>query len=106
MPDIDQYVDRKCPLPTEYLETQVARLLGIKRAYFAQTNRFIAQMLKQSYAVAEKNRRDAQIQFVDETGSQSLLGGAGPTNADVFVLCQRLCFGNRRFDAVSHEDEL
>lgn len=83
----------------------MAHILGVERSDLAQADCLVTQMLEETHAVAEQDRRDMQKQFIYETGPQCLLARTWATDFDVFVFRERFCLGNRRLDAVSHEHE-
>ena len=65
-----------------------------------------ADAVEQACAAAEHERRDVQLELVDEAGSQVLVDGVGSAaDRDVLAAGRRLRLLERRLDPVGHEGE-
>src|SRR3954469_14903654 len=69
----------------------------------AEDGRRAGQVVEQSNSGAEKNRRDVDVDFVEEASIQALLNGVGAVDPDGFPRGGGLRLVPGAFDAVGHE---
>lgn len=69
----------------------------------AKYSRRADKVVKESDAGAKKNRRDVDVNFVEEAGIQALLDGVSAVDPNRLAAGGRLGLVHRAFDGVSHE---
>jgi len=98
-------VNSGLPLDAARLRTIAELCIRLDEPYAFQFNWLSAEMLEQSDAITEQDRRQVDMYFVEQPGLEALLRDTRGGDGHILVACGLLCLTNGAFHAVGHEGE-
>src|SRR5262245_36494272 len=90
-------------LPAAHLVNEMRDATAFDDCRVVEHHGWMSEVAEESHAVAEKNGREIDVEFVDDSGVETLLDDVGSRDTDRLLAGDGLCLRDRILDTVEDD---